>query len=331
LSAEPAFLFLFQSNKSLPALIDTIKLEHRMRKVYQQKHLLSILVWAALLIFILSGLHASHAAAADKHILWKVESEVNTVYILGSIHLMKPESYPLSSTFEDVFNKSDVLVLEADLDSFSNPEVQTMMLGASFYQDGASLQKNLTKETYNLARAEASEMGLNIDNFDRFKPWAFAVSLLTLKLKQMGFDEQYGIDNYFFRKAKEADKAVIGLETAEFQLSLFADMSDDEQDRMLRQMLNDLNVLEEDMAEMLKFWEVGDAENLGKVLLESFNGFPDLMEKMISERNNNWLHQIEAYLGQDKTYMIVVGAGHLLGDEGVIRLLEREGYNISQK
>ncbi|MCF8067719.1 MAG: TraB/GumN family protein [Desulfobacterales bacterium] len=301
-----------------------------MRKSCLQKYLLGLSVRVVLFVLVLSGLQAGYAAAADKHILWKVDSEVNTVYILGSIHLMKPENYPLSAVIEDAFNKSDTLVLEVHMDSFNSPEVQRMMLGSSFYPEGMSLHKNLKEETYDLAKAEASEMGLNIDNFDRFKPWAFAVSLLTLKLQQMGFDQQYGIDNHFFRKAKEAGKDVIGLETAEFQVSLFADMSDEEQDRMLHQMLNDMNVLEEDMAEIVNFWEVGDAENLGTVLLESFEAFPKLLDKMIIARNNKWFGQIENYLSQDKTFIVVVGAGHLLGPEGVINLLEQKGYKISQ-
>ncbi len=159
----------------------------------------------------------------------------------------------------------------------------------------------------------------------------FAVTLASLKLTELGFEPAQGVDRYFFNKARQAGKPVMGLETMEYQANLFDKLSDEDQEAIVHQTLLDLDILDQEMDSIVTAWEKGDAEELDVVLLKSFKEYPTIHRKFVVERNHNWMKKIAPLFKRNDDYMIIVGAAHMLGDEGLVELLKKEGYRVEQR
>ncbi|MCK4829844.1 TraB/GumN family protein, partial [bacterium] len=174
------------------------------------------------------------------------------------------------------------------------------------------------------------ELGLNIAQMNKFKPWFFTVNMLGMKIIKMGFDPKFGVDRYFFDKAKLMGKEIIGLESIEYQVNLFADFIEDEQEDLVLQTLKEMDILEEELKNIVTAWMKGDIDELNNQILQSFREYPKIYKKLILQRNLNWMPHLDALLHQGKNVFIVVGAGHLLGEKGLIQLLIDKGYSVKQ-
>ena len=266
----------------------------------------------------------------DKSCLWKVETETCTTYFLGSIHMLKKESYPLNSAIEDAYNQAQMVVFEVNLDSSQSPRLQQKIVMKAMAKDGKSLQDRLSPEVYERAAREIKETGADISQFNLFKPWFFAVSLMTLKVRQLGFDPVYGIDNHFFTKAKEDEKPVLGLETLDFQIDLFDELNLEDQEAIVQQTLDEIDLMEEELGKMIEFWKAGETAQLEEMVLKSFKDYPHIYNTFLVQRNQKWIGTIESLLKGDKNSLIITGTAHLLGEEGVLSLLEEKGYKVEQ-
>ena len=266
----------------------------------------------------------------SKKTLWRVSSGKNSVYLLGSLHLLKRENYPLHEAIEKAFEDSQTLVLEVDMNSMTDPTTQQMMLSKGMLPQGESLDKRISQATYELAEEKTKELGLDILAFRQLKPWFFAMTMTLIKLKTLGFNPQDGLDIYLFSRAKESGKKILGFETFRQQLEMLDTLSTVNQDKLLCQTFKDLDILESKMDMILKAWSTGDIEGLESIMLESFNDYPVLFEKLITERNKNWVKKIESYLKDKSNYMVVVGAAHLAGKQGILELLKKKGYSVEQ-
>lgn len=267
---------------------------------------------------------------SSKNILWRIGSQNNSVYLLGSIHLLKSDNYPLNDIIENAFEDSQILVLEFDLESMMDPEIQRTMLMKGMFSEGQTLEKSIGKDAYKLAKTKTEELGVDIAMFENFKPWFFAMTLTTMKLQLLGFNSQYGLDFYFFMKAKQTGKQIVGLETPEYQLDLFDKMPSHNQELLVYQTLLELDIIEKEIDTILNAWSTGDARELGTMLLKSFKEYPGLYETLVTSRNKNWMSKIESFLEKKENYMILVGAGHLVGKNGLVELLKNKGYSIEQ-
>jgi hypothetical protein len=285
----------------------------------------------ALILLSVASIQAQEKATIEnKGCLWKIKSKNNTVYLLGSVHVLKKENYPLPAAMDKAFEDADKLVLEVDLGTFEQPAVQGMILSKALYADNKTLQDNLSKEAYDLIKTRISELGLNIDQFNRLEPWFVALTTTVLKLQKLGFDANYGVDKYFFDKAKKANKEVLAFETAEYQIARFDEMSARTQELYLQQVLKELDSTEKGFNEIVGAWAKGDIDSLDNLLSKSLKEFPELYERLLVERNKNWIPKIEEFLQKDKNYLVVVGAAHLAGKDSVLNLLKAKGFTIEQ-
>lgn len=265
-----------------------------------------------------------------KNPIWRIQTDNNKVYLLGSVHLLKKEDYPLPEVLEKALEDSRKLVVEVKLDELEDPTTQQMILSKGLNPEKQSLRQIVSSETYELARKQTQAMGLEIEKFALFKPWLLALTLTTLEMQRLGFDPRYGIDKYFFDKARKENKDVLNLETAEYQIDRFNGMSTKMQETFLLQTLREIDTIGKEFAEIVDAWKVGDTKALEATLLESFTEFPEAYQQLVLERNSNWLPQIESFLEQRENYLIVVGAGHLVGKDGLIALLKAKGYSVEQ-
>jgi uncharacterized protein YbaP (TraB family) len=265
-----------------------------------------------------------------KSCLWSIKTRSNKIYLLGALHLFKQDAYPLAASIEKAYADSQVLVFETDIAAMQDPAVQTRMLKLGMYPEGQELLQNLDGNTRRLLEKKLTELGLPLEGFSRFKPWFVAVQIEIAQLLRLGFSPQYGIDVYFFDKAKAAGKEVRFLESTEFQINLFGSMDDEDQNAFLGQTLKELALADELAGGLVKFWKAGDAERLHDLLSKSFKDYPDLHDRLLIQRNKNWVKKVEDAMRKDKNVLFVVGAGHLVGPQSVVDLLKKKGYQVEQ-
>ena len=267
-------------------------------------------------------------AAQEKSFLWQVRSDKGTTYLLGSIHLLKKENYPLKKIIDDSFDEAKGLLFEIDINNSRPEKIHQLMLQKGMNNDGTTLQQNVSKETYALLEDRTKELGLNIAAFSLLKPWFTALTIQALKLQKLGFDSSFGVDHYLARRAQRAGKPTGGLETTEFQIGLFDQLSVRDQELMLRQTLKQLDLLDQSVDRIVQSWSTGDVDSLEGLLLASMREYPEVYQKLLVDRNRRWLPKIERIIQQGERTMIVVGAAHLVGKDGLISLLRARGYKV---
>lgn len=268
----------------------------------------------------------------QKCFLWKVQSQRNTVYILGSIHVAKESLYPLNEKIERAFNNSEVLAVEVNIDDANVIDNQVAIMKKAVYADNGTLKKNLSPQTYQLLKIKLSQFSLPIEVMQQYKPWYLAVMLQSLELQKLGYNPNYGIDLHFLQKAQGV-KNILELESWDYQISLFDTFSNYEQELFLDYTLRYLDKLEETVDEILELWLKGDVKTLETVLLEQGmeeQKLAPLFEKLFYERNRKMTVRIEEFLKTYKDYFVIVGAGHLVGNRGIIELLKKKGYSVEQ-
>lgn len=268
----------------------------------------------------------------QKNFLWKVRLDTNTVYILGSIHLAKKDLYPLDKTIEEAFNTSDILVLEVNIDETNTLASLMGLAQAGMYPSGETLEKHLSIETFKLAKKKLEDIGIDINQMSMYKPWFLAMNLMMLELQKLGFGPNYGIDNYFLKKVG-GNKKILELETVEYQINLFNNLTDKVQDLLLFSTLIDLDIIEKEVNRLVELWKRGDAGNMELILRKGLRKYPEIYpfyEEVLYKRNKDMALKIEKFLETKNNYFIVVGAAHLVGKEGVIQILKEKGYSIQQ-
>lgn len=268
--------------------------------------------------------------AQDKSFLWRVKSAKGTLYLLGSIHYLKRENYPLKKSIQEAFENSRTVVLEIDPQRDTPERAQHVMLEKALYRDGTTLQQNISPQTYQLAEQRARELGIDLLQMSQLKPWFVGLSLVSVKLQKMGFDPNFGLDLFLADRAKKGGKAIRGLETLEFQIGLLDQFSRAEQDSMLRQTLAELDMLDKGLEQIVQSWNSGDGRALEQLLLASMKDYPEIYEKIVVDRNRRWLADLVKMLEQGDKTLVVVGAAHLVGKNGLVELLQQRGYTVEQ-
>ena len=258
--------------------------------------------------------------------LWSVQAGGGKVYLLGSVHFLRQGDYPLPTAMEQAYADSSTVVFETDIGAMASPEVQADILRLGFYPENENIFQHLSAGTSEMLNQKLAELGFPESLVSRLKPWTTAMTLEVLTLKLMGFDEQAGVDFHFYRKAPSEGKKVAFLETVDYQLNLLAGLDAANQDALLRQTLQELDRIEKLAPQMVTFWRSGDFQRLGML-----SPMPShLRERLLTQRNQNWIDHIHSYLSRPENTLIVVGALHLAGPDSVVDLLRRSGYTVVQ-
>lgn len=269
------------------------------------------------------------AVPADALPLWEVTDGHGTVYLLGSIHMLRPGTYPLDDAIYEAFDESAVITFELNLDSAVSAAPQMMARGT--YQDGRSLATVLPPELHAELGERLGDLGVPVQAVSGLKPWLIALTLTALTMQQAGYETAQGVDRHFFDRALAGGKQITSLETMGQQLETFDGMPETEQIAFLRTTLNDLGESVDMIDEMTELWKRGDAEAIAAMMTESLDEQPNLRRRMLDDRNQAWVPQIEALLRSGNTSMVIVGMGHLIGEGSVIDLLLGRGYSITRR
>lgn len=299
-----------------------------------------------LAVFVLVGFTAFHAAAqapaaaaapvvstnkATKHCLWEVKGKSNTVFLLGSMHMMRDTMYPLAPEIEAAYKQSSVLVFETDMAVLESPAFAMKLMGKATYPEGESLKKNLSPAMYSLLASNLQNSLIGVEMLNQFKPWMAAMTILVLELQKQGFDVKSGLDKHFFARATEDKKTFDHFETPDFQAGLFTGLTDKESEEFLGQTLRDMHIMKNEFDKLAKAWTTGDTKGLDKLILDSFREYPLMHKKLLIDRNRAWIPKCEEFLKGEKNVLVVVGAGHLVGKDSVVELLTAKGYKVEQR
>lgn len=272
------------------------------------------------------------AQTGGRGFMWEVESNGNTVYLVGSMHIADESFYPLRPEFEEAFAEADYLGVEIDISKAADEEQQKLVLSLGSYQDGTTLKDHISSETYTKLGDVLKKNGLEPNALDTFKPWVVESTLASLKSTTAGYEASAGVDLYFIQKAIERKLPVIELESYQSQLGMFNDFSKETQEETLKATIENFDVLDNSVKQMAEMWKTGNDEQLLE-LTNSFSTNEEYNKAMLVDRNIGMADKIDGYLksGKGEEYFIVVGAAHYLGDHGIVKLLEDKGYIVERK
>jgi len=270
--------------------------------------------------------------AADAHplSLWQVAGQQNRVYLLGSIHLLREQDHPLPSAIYDAYRDAETLIMELDMDDLDPVEGQMLTNELGLLRDGTTLADLMGEAKYAEAAALAEAIQVPIGLLSQSEPWLAAMNVELLLLTRMGFDPAFGIEARFSELAQADAKEIVGLETLRQQFELLDGLSLDAQRSMLLEALAGGIGIQDQMDAMIDAWKAGDVAFLEDNLLADMESFPELNRVIVVDRNRAWATQIEAILDDTDDYLVVVGALHLVGEQGVPALLADRGHTVLQ-
>jgi len=274
---------------------------------------------------------ASPGQAQPRNFLWKATGPKGSLYLVGSVHMLTKDYYPLSPALEAAFKECDLLVEELDLGEMRAPDSQMAMLSRGLLPSGQTLDGVVSKETLDLVAKHAAALGLPLEPLKRFKPWSLALTLLGMAWQKAGFDADLGLDKHFYDRARAENKPVQGLETVGFQISRFDEMSMSDQDRLLQQSIREIDNETAAVATLANAWKVGDTATIERIVLEDVKSDPVMYRRLIVERNQSWLPIIEGLAARPRQVFVVVGAAHLIGPDGILASLRAKGYTLEQR
>jgi uncharacterized protein YbaP (TraB family) len=270
-------------------------------------------------------------AAGEKLPIWTVHSASAEVVLLGSVHMAFPDIYPLREEIEAAFAAADTLVVEVDISGANTLEIQQLMLEKGVFPEGESLQQALSEQNWEDLQAYLRSRGLPVELFARLRPGLVITTLSSMRIAELGMRPELGIDQHFLDLAV-GHKPVLELESAAQQIDLLLSFSD--QDLLMAQTLVQLDEIDLYLRPVYDAWRAGDAAQLNRLLLtderQRHPEFELLYEKLFDERNRAMTSKIEDLLGGSGRYFVVVGAGHIVGEEGIISLLEQRGFAARQ-
>ena len=263
--------------------------------------------------------------------VWKVSDGNSQLYIGGTIHVLSATDYPLPEVYARAYRDSHSVVLETDLAKLQDPAALGPLMGRLMYTDGRNLKQVLSAETYAELEAFGSQRGIPIGLVTGMKPGLVMTTLTLAELQRLGLYGA-GVDQYFSDKARQDNRPLIALESAEQQIEFIANMGEGREDEFVAYSLEQMEDLPGMMSSLKQAWREGDVSGLDSLVLAQLRTeFPDTYQALIVERNLNWRDQIVRMLESGETEMVLVGAAHLVGELGLPSLLAAKGYTVSRQ
>jgi len=283
-------------------------------------------------ILLLCLLGSTAVAGEQDHpvTLWRVTGQANTVYLLGSIHLLREKDHPLPGVIDEAYGDAEVIVMELDMDDMDPVYAQAAFNRAGVMTDGTTLRDLMGDDAYAQAEIAATALDIPLDMLDQSEPWLAAMTIEIMMLYRFGFNPALGVEMTMTQRAIADGKPIEGFETIDEQLSFLDGLPIEAQRDMLLQILKEGAEMGESIDDLVDAWHNGNTAVLEDVLLSSMADQEDLNDILISNRNARWTEKIATWLDDDIDYLIVVGALHLVGEEGVPALLDARGFGIQQ-
>ncbi|MEZ5498526.1 MAG: TraB/GumN family protein [Steroidobacteraceae bacterium] len=276
------------------------------------------------LAVLLCGLSAAGPTLADGAV-YRLQGTKNTVYVAGSIHLLTADAAALPADMLQAYDDAEHLVMEIDMDDIDQQAVARFMSEQGHLPPARSLRDVIGAAAYVQLGRTSAQLGIPVEALDGLEPWVVALTIAQLSLLHAGFDPNAGVERQLAVLASRDGKDISGLETAEQQLSLLDALPARVQARFLQLTLAESDEIAGEASALIAAWQSGDLGRLEKLLLQEYKEFPELYAPLVRERNQRWIPAIRELLTRDDDYLVVVGALHLVGDDGLVRLMQRDG------
>jgi uncharacterized protein YbaP (TraB family) len=261
--------------------------------------------------------------------VWQISKGGSSLFLGGSIHILRNKDFPLPKAFDRAFKQSAMLVLETDIEQMADENVTQHLMAQMFLPGDETLESILDADAYETLKAKCEEYGLPMENIAKLKP-SMAVNVLTvLEMQKFGFVQQ-GVDVYYHQKAKKAKKPLGFLETAEEQINMLASMGGGYESDFVKYSLYDMDNTENMLDSFVSEWKTGGASSTESSILEMQEQWPAIYKTLLLDRNAAWLPQIKQYLDEGNTALVIVGLAHLHGPDGLLRQLENSGCIVKQ-
>ncbi|HJV35738.1 TraB/GumN family protein [Geomonas sp.] len=274
-------------------------------------------------------LFACNWAFAESSV-WKAQKGNAVIYLGGTCHVLRQSDFPLPPEFAKAYGASQVVVFEADPGELQDPAMQKKALARSIYPDGSTIDKHLSPDTYAQLAAYCQANNIPLAALRQFKVSVAMVSLTFLELMKLGVDQK-GVDYFFYELAKKEGKKVEALESADEQLEALVTIADGNEDEFVSYAIRDLGTLKERFAELAGAWRTGDTVKLNELLVSQLRTEdPKEYQKLVVDRNRKWLPAILGYHASRQTRLVLVGAAHLVGPDGILEALKKKGYRVEK-
>jgi uncharacterized protein YbaP (TraB family) len=274
------------------------------------------------------ALAAPAPAPARKAMFWKVSSTNNVAWLLGSIHVGSKSMYPLPKEMEDAFERSTALLVEIDLNHVDLQKMQMLVFQTGLYGGDETLWDHVSPETRQRLEAFCEKYGLPAMAMSKMKPWAAAMMISTIPLMKSGMEMSLGIDKHFLDKAEKAAKRVVEIESADEQMKLVSGITAEMLEKSVAASAK--QDPEEYGKRLQQTWISGDTGQMEKIMREQTSDAVEFAKAMVEDRNQHMADVAEKFLKGKEQAFVVVGAGHMVGPGGMVRLLEKRGYKVEQ-
>jgi hypothetical protein len=273
------------------------------------------------------------AAAASSNgagLVYQVEGPNGRFYLAGSMHLLHAERASLPAPLERAYRNSASIVMEIDTDDGDAQDAGARLLEAAQLAPDTSLQALLGEARWNTVRTALAEAGFDAERASRFEPWGLALLLTQAGFARQGYTSAAGVEQQLTERARRDGKPISGLETAAMQIALLDGLDMNVQRQMLDLTLEEVQEMPQMLDELDDAWRAGDLQRLEALLLEGYRQMPELYTALLVERNRRWVSQIRAWPTTSPPRLVLVGALHLVGEQGLPALLQRAGYTVER-
>ncbi|MEM1157393.1 MAG: TraB/GumN family protein [Verrucomicrobiota bacterium] len=266
-------------------------------------------------------------AAAQAACVWQVKGERSTLYLAGSIHFLR-SSDEIPAVYDRVYSESDLVVLEVEPHLLKTSGATQVYFKEGQCPKGRQIQHYLDAEINRLLEKRLQKSPHQAKRVRQMRPWMAAMALTVWELQRLGAKPERGIDHVYYHQARRDEKPTASLESPLTHVKLLASLSRQEQMVFLQQTLMTLDETEIMFDELLQAWQQGNEHILAEwfvdISVEEFS----IMDKILLQRNQNWIKPLESYLQSDKVVMVIAGVGHMIGEGSLIDLFKKRGYNI---
>jgi len=262
--------------------------------------------------------------------LWRISKGANELFMGGTIHVLSKTDYPLPAAFDAAYKKSAKLVFETDIDASQAPTFAQAMLQRMMLPDDRTLKDTLRPDVYAQLEKFGTTRGIPMVMLEKMRPAMVVITLTFMELQRLGMADE-GVDNYYYQRAKTDKKTLGHLESNEQQLDFMTNMGKGRENDFVLYSLKDLQDIADIMQSLKRAWRNGNSAEMEALSLVSMRqDFPQIYQQLLVERNQRWLPRIESMLNDPGTEMVLVGALHLVGEDGVLHALREKGYRIEQ-
>ncbi len=266
-------------------------------------------------------------AGADAPFLWEVQGTKARHYLMGSVHMLPDTAYPLPEALESAYQITRTVVFESKLTELAAPELQGRMLGAAKDDRPGGLQAQIGKPLYRQLQKRAQALGMPTPVCEGFRAWFCALTLELFAMQQAGFNAERGVDQYFYTRTLDDGRPVVGLESTQQQLDLFSGMPDALAKRLLAATLDESTTTGQAPEELHRMWRSGDLAALEKRVRRLRQQYPEVYARLLGDRNRAWMPKLIEHLSGAEPQLVIVGAAHFAGVDGLLSLLKAQGLN----